>query len=150
MTSTYSDMVPGMVLIGVGAGLALPSATGAVMGSLPNAHTGVGAATNGSFMQVGGALGVAVVGSLLSTRYEHRIDTAIAPHHVPSAIAETFRGSLGSALEVAHRIGGLTGEALVDAAHTAFISGVNLGLGVAAIVVLAGALLALAALPGRR
>ena len=150
VTSTYSDIVPGMVLIGVGAGLALPSATGAVMGSLPSAHTGVGAATNGSFMQVGGALGVAVVGSLLSTRYEHRIDAAIAPYHVPSAIAETIRGSLGGALEVAHRIGGLTGEALAHAAHAAFISGTNLGLGVASIVVLAGALLALAALPGRR
>ena len=58
-------------------------------------------------------------------------------------------GSLPSALEVAHRIGGLTGEALVHAAHTAFISGTSLGLGVAAIVVLAGALVALAALPGR-
>ena len=79
VTSTYGEIVPGMVLIGVGAGLALPSATGAVMGSLPSAHTGVGAATNGSFMQVGGALGVAVVGSLLSTRYEHRIDAASLP-----------------------------------------------------------------------
>ncbi len=150
VTSTYGDIVPGMVLIGVGAGLALPSATGAVMGSLPSAHTGVGAATNGSFMQVGGALGVAVVGSLLSTRYEHRIDAAIAPYHVPSAIAEAIRGSLGGALEVARRIGGLTGEALAHAAHTAFISGTDLGLGVAAVVVLAGAFLALAALPRRR
>jgi EmrB/QacA subfamily drug resistance transporter len=150
VTSTYGDIVPGMVLIGVGAGLALPSATGAVMGSLPGAHTGVGAATNGSFMQVGGALGVAVVGSLLSTRYQYRIDADIAPYHVPPAIAETIRGSLGSALEVARRIGGLAGEALAHAGHAAFISGVNLGLGVAAIVVLAGALIALAAVPGRR
>ena len=150
VTSTYGDLVPGMVLIGVGAGLALPSATGAVMGSLPSAHTGVGAATNGSFMQVGGALGVAVVGSLLSTRFDRRIDAAIAPYHVPSAIAETIRGSLGSALAVAHRVGGVAGEALAHAAHAAFISGANLGLSVAAVVVLAGALLALAALPGRQ
>ncbi len=68
--STYSDIVVGMVLLGVGAGLAIPSATGSVMGTLPRQHTGVGAGTNGTFLQVGGALGVAVVGSLLITRYQ--------------------------------------------------------------------------------
>ena len=67
-------------------------------------------------MQVGGALGVAVVGSLLSTRFDHRIDAAIGPYHVPSAIAETIRAGPGSALAVARRIGGVAGEAL---AHTA-------------------------------
>src|ERR1035437_2509816 len=74
-------------------GLVIPSATGSVMGSLPSAHTGVGSATNGSFMQVGGALGVAVVGSLLSTRYQHRISDTLAPFHVPQAVEQTIRGS---------------------------------------------------------
>ena len=62
-----------MTMLGIGAGLVIPSATGSVMGSLPSEHTGVGAATNGTFIQVGGALGVAVIGSLLSSRYQHRM-----------------------------------------------------------------------------
>jgi hypothetical protein len=136
-----------MVMIGVGAGLVIPSATGSVMGSLPSAHTGVGSATNGSFMQVGGALGVAVVGSLLSTRYQHRISGTLAPYHVPQAVVETIRGSLGGALGVAKQIGGATGQLLTQFAHSAFISGMGLGLFAAAIVALAGALFALLALP---
>ena len=55
------------------------------MGSLPRGHTGVGSATNGTFMQVGGALGVAVIGSLLTTRYQDRMTAALAPYHVPHA-----------------------------------------------------------------
>ena len=63
-----------MVLLGVGAGLAIPSTTASVMRSLPRQHTGVGGATNGTFPQVGGALGVAVIGSLLITHYQDQID----------------------------------------------------------------------------
>jgi len=119
------------------------------MGSVPAAHTGVGSATNGSFLQVGGALGVAVIGSLLSTRYQHRLVEALAPHHVPHAIQEVILGSLGSALGVARQVGGLTGQLLAQFARSAFISGMDVGLQVAALIVLAGALLALLALPSR-
>ena len=149
VATTYGATVPGMVMIGIGAGLVIPSATGAVMGSLPSAHTGVGSATNGSFMQVGGALGVAIIGSLLSTRYQHRITTALTPYRIPHSIEETIRGSLGGALEVARAIGGSTGQLLARFAHSAFISAMDLGLLVAALVAFAGALFALLALPAR-
>ncbi len=149
VATTYGATVPGMVMIGLGAGLVIPSATGAVMGSLPSAHTGVGSATNGSFMQVGGALGVAIIGSLLSTRYQHRITTALTPYRIPHSIEETIRGSLGGALEVARGIGGSTGQLLARFAHSAFISAMDLGLLAAALVAFAGALFALLALPAR-
>jgi EmrB/QacA subfamily drug resistance transporter len=149
VTTTYGGTVTGMVLLGIGAGLVIPSSTGAVMGSLPTANTGVGSATNGAFMQVGGALGVAVIGSLLSIRYQHRVTEALAPYHVPQAIAQTIRGSLGGALQVAKQLGGTTGQLLSEFAHSAFISGMDLGMLVAAIVGFAGALFALLALPSR-
>ncbi len=149
VTTTYAGTVAGMVMLGIGAGLVIPAATGSVMGSLPSAHTGVGSATNGSFMQIGGALGVAIVGSLLSTRYQDRITAALAPFHVPHAIAETIRGSLGSALAVAAQLGGVTGRLLAQFARSAFISGMDLGLLVSAIVALCGALFALLTLPSR-
>jgi EmrB/QacA subfamily drug resistance transporter len=147
VTTTYAGTVAGMVMLGVGAGLVIPSATGSVMGSVPAAHTGVGSATNGSFIQVGGALGVAVIGSLLSTRYQNRITGALAPYHVPHAVEEVINGSLGSALEVARQIGGVTGQVLAHVARSAFISGMDLGLSAAALVALCGALFALFALP---
>ncbi len=149
VTTTYSYTVTGMVMLGIGAGLVIPPSTGAVMGSLPAAHTGVGSATNGSFMQVGGALGVAIIGSLLSTRYQHRITDALAPFHVPHTVLQTIRGSLGGALEVAGQLGGVTGETLTRFARSAFISGMDLGLLTAAVVALAGAVLAALALPSR-
>ncbi len=149
VATSYSGTVLGMVLLGIGAGLVIPSSTGAVMGSLPSAHTGVGSATNGSFMQIGGALGVAVIGSLLSTRYQNRITAKLEPYQVPHAIQEAIRGSLGDALVVARQIGGLTGQALAQFARSAFISGMDLGLLTAGIVALAGALFALLVLPSR-
>jgi EmrB/QacA subfamily drug resistance transporter len=147
--TTYVDLLPGMILIGIGSGLVIPSATGSVMGSLPEEHTGVGSATNGTFLQVGGALGVAVVGSLLSTRYDDRLSSALAPYPVPSGVRDTILGSLGGALAVAQRVGGATGQALAHEARTAFISGMDLGLATGAVVAGCGALLALIALPGR-
>ena len=71
------------------------------MGSLPAAHTGVGSATNGTFLQLGGALGVAVIGSLLNTRYQDTITNALTPYHVPHAVMQAILGSVGGALEVA-------------------------------------------------
>ena len=149
VSTTYPAVVPGMVMLGSGAGLAIPPSTGSVMGSVPDAHTGVGSATNGAFMQVGGALGVAVIGSLLSTRYQQRVTGALVPYHVPQAIQQTILGSLGGALGVARQLGGATGQLLSQFARSAFISGMDLGLLVAALVALGGGLLALLALPSR-
>jgi len=149
VTTTYLGTLPGMVMLGVGAGLVIPSGTASVMGSLPRQHTGVGSATNGAFLQIGGALGVAVIGSLLATRYQDHVTAALAPYHVPAAALAAILGSLGGALAVAAHVGGILGAALVHLARSAFISGMDLGLAVGAVVALAGALLALAALPAR-
>ncbi len=148
-TWTYSDVVAGMVLLGVGAGLAIPSATASVMGSLPQEHTGVGAATNGTFLQVGGALGVAVVGSLLITRYQDRMGEFLSPYPLPHAVREAILGSVGGAQQVAARLAGGQGQALARAARVAFLDGMDLGLTAGACVAAAAAVIALTALPRR-
>ncbi len=149
VTTSYGGAVAGMVMLGAGAGMVMPASTGSVMGSLPSGDTGVGSATNGAFMQVGGALGVAVVGSLLSTRYQHRVGQALAAFHVPHSVSEAILGSLGGALSVAAHLGSITGQLLAVLARSAFISGMDLGLEVSAAVALAAAVLALVALPAR-
>ncbi len=94
-----------MIVAGVGAALVIPAVSGSVMNSLPRGHTGVGAATNGVFIQVGSALGVAVIGSLLSTRYQDRMIGALARVPVPHAVENTITGSIGGALGVAAQVG---------------------------------------------
>jgi EmrB/QacA subfamily drug resistance transporter len=148
--TTYSGVVLGAILIGVGAGLVMPASTGSLMGTLPLEHAGVGSATNGSFLNIGGALGVAVLGSILSTRYQHQLGATRAVHALPAVAQHTVLGSLGAALAVSERIGGLLGGTLATAARGAFMSGMSLALEVAAGVVLGGVLLALIVLPGRR
>jgi hypothetical protein len=147
--STYLDTAAGMVMLGIGAGLAIPATTASVMGSVPVGHTGIGCAANGAFLQVGGALGVAIIGSLLATRYQGRMSSALAPYHVPGAITHAILGSLGGALEAAAGAGGVMGVMLGQAARSAFISGMDLGLRTGAAVAILGGLLALATLPGR-
>jgi EmrB/QacA subfamily drug resistance transporter len=149
VTWTFVSVLPGLILAGVGAALVIPAVSGSVMNSLPREHTGVGSATNGVFIQVGGALGVAVVGSLLSTRYQDRMVAALAQHQVPPAIETTITGSIGGALGVAAHVGGSLGRLLTETARSAFISGGNLGLFTAAMVALAGCVLALVTVPGR-
>lgn len=150
VASGYGDIVFGLVLAGVGVGLAIPAATESVMGSLPSGDTGVGSATNSAFMQVGGALGVAVIGSLLTTRYQDTITAALAPYHVPAAVMAVVRGSLGGALEVAARVGGELGSGLAQLAKEAFVSGMSLGLAAGAFVMLGACVIALIVLPGHR
>ena len=149
VTWSYTSMLPGMVTIGAGAALVMPSVSASVMGSVPRSHTGVGSATNGTFIQLGGAIGVAVIGSILSTRFQGRMAPVIAPYHVPAPLAATILGSIGGALTVAGHLGGALGAHLARAARSAFISGTDLALLPAAAVVLVGCALAAAALPAR-
>ena len=147
--SGYLGILPGLLLAGVGAGLAMPSVSGSVIASVPRAETGVGSATNGTFMQIGGAMGVAVIGSLLSGRYQSRMRDVLAPYHLPAGIQHTILDSVGSALAVAERAGGIVGQFLAAAARSAFISGSDLGMFVAAMVAFSGCVIALVALPSR-
>jgi EmrB/QacA subfamily drug resistance transporter len=149
VATTYVGTLAGMIMLGVGAALVIPSVTASVMGSLPADHTGIGAATNSAFLQLGGALGVAVIGSQFSTRYQGQMVAALAPYHFPAGVESTILGSVGGALEVAGREGGMAGEMLAGWARTAFVSGMDLALMTGALVAAAAALLALLALPGR-
>jgi hypothetical protein len=149
VTWTYRDMLPGLVLTGVGAALVMPTVSGSVMGSVPRGNTAVASATNGTFMQFGGALGVAVIGSLMSTRYQDRMAVTLNHRPVPAPVRHAMLSSIGEALAIASRLGGTTTDALVRAARAAFLTGADLGLAVAAVAALAGCILTLAALPRR-
>lgn len=145
----YVDFLPGLLLLGAGAGLLMPTATDSVLGSLPSGDSGVGSATNGVCIQVGGAVGVGVIGSVLATRYQGHLGAAIAPAHVAAPVQHAILGSFGGALEVASKVGGATGQALARAARAAFLSGVSVSFAVGSCVAAVGALVILAVLPAR-
>ena len=148
--TSYGDVVPGLLLIGLGAGLLLPTATNSVVGSVPQGDSGIGSAINTMALQVGGAIGVAVVGSVLATRYQDHMGRALAGRHLPVGTVHTVLGSFGGALAVASGVGGASGALLARAARAAFMSGLEVSFLVGAGVSLAGVVTVLVWLPSHR
>ncbi len=147
--TTYGDVLPGLLLIGLGAGLLLPTATNSVVGSVPRGDSGMGSATNAVALQVGGALGVAVIGSVAATRYQNHMMISLAGRHLPTKVTQPILGSLGGALTVAHTVGGATGALLAGAARAAFMSGLGVSFLVGAVVAFGGVFIVLAYLPSK-
>lgn len=145
----YLDAFPAFMLMGAGVGLTFAPCTEAVMGAVPLERAGVGSATNGAALQIGGAVGVGVLGSLLNTRYQGHLAPLLAHHAMPATVHALITGSLGGALAVAQTVGGTLGHALAVAARAAFVDGMDLAVAVAAGVVGAAALVVLALLPDR-
>jgi len=149
VAGSYGSALPAFVMLGIGTGLAFAPSTESVMGSLPRTQAGSGAATNSTALQLGGALGVGVLGSLLASRYQGRMHLALAHQHVPASILGVINGSLGGALEVARHVGGTSGIALAEVARRSFVSGMDLAMTIGAVAVAAGAMVVLAVLPSR-
>jgi hypothetical protein len=117
------------------------------MGSLPKEHAGVGSAVNDTSREVGGALGVAVLGSLLTSLYTTQLNSKL-PAFVPSRVREAADSSLGAAIEVSHRLGNV-GAPLAGLAREAFVYAMVRGALLTAAVALLGALVAWRFLPAR-
>ncbi|WP_283136761.1 MFS transporter [Rhizohabitans arisaemae] len=118
-----------LFLLGAGGGLAVPAAITALMGTVPPEHAGVGSALNDTIQQMGAALGVAILGSILAGGY-----TAA----MPVTATDEARRSLGEALATANGDAGLAAtarEAFTSAMSTVFIAGAS-GVVAAAVLVL--------------
>jgi EmrB/QacA subfamily drug resistance transporter len=147
VNSGYGLVFAALVVLGLGMSSAMAPATDSIMGSLPLARASVGSAVNDTTRLVGGALGVAVLGSLLSSGYGAHMDGAVS--NLPGPAASAAHDQLGAALQVAGRVGGSSGQLLADTARSAFVSGMHTAAFVAAGVALAGALVAALFLPAR-
>ncbi|GAA2401672.1 MFS transporter [Streptomyces glaucosporus] len=125
-------------------------ATVAVMQSLPRRKAGSGSAVNNVFRQVGGALGIALLGSLLSTAYRRRIDGELA--EVPG-LAKGARHAAGESVEatlaLADRLGP-AGRALAERADEAFVHAMHVTVAGSASIALLGAVVVALLLPGRK
>ncbi|MER6720831.1 MFS transporter [Streptomyces halstedii] len=131
---------------GVGMAHVMPPVTVAVMQALPRERAGSGSAINNTFRQVGGALGVAVLGSVLSTVYRGDIEKHL--DGVPAAARGVAGESIEATLGVAAKLGP-AGEPLVAAANDAFIGAMHVTAAGSAAVALIGAVVVGLFLPGR-
>ncbi|MEV0316639.1 MFS transporter [Nonomuraea fuscirosea] len=127
LTTGYPALLTGLVIMGMGGGLAGPSAYASLMGAIPIEHAGVGSALNDTVQQVGMALSIAVLGSVLAGRY-----TAEMPAGLPAVARES--------------IGGAHAAGLGEVADQAFTSAMHLGAWVGGAFCVAAALLAFSVL----
>ena len=121
------------------------------MGALPPAKAGVGSAVNDTARELGGVLGVAIIGSLFASVYSSKLGELLTGTPVPTEAQHIAQDSVGAGVEVARRAGEQAGPqagaAVKAAVDTAFIDGFHVGAWVSAAVVLAGAVIALRWLP---
>jgi EmrB/QacA subfamily drug resistance transporter len=143
----YGRVAFALATLGSGMALAMSPATESIMGSLPKAKAGIGSAMNDVVREVGGTLGVAVLGSVLASGYGGSMDESVAG--LPSGAAEAASDSVGAAHQVAAQLGGDTAARLIQAADQAFVDAMSTTATLAAAVALFGALIAAAFLPSR-
>lgn len=133
-------VIAGIAMLGVGAGLTTAPSTNSVMESAPAEQTGAGSATADVAFQLGGALGIAVLGSVLTTTYRNTLALVPGAGDAEASISAAVRASEGMSPGAAAH--------LMKAASDAFAEGMSAALYVGSFVSLLGALLGLVLLPG--
>ena len=139
-----TTVVPQMILMGLGLGLITTPATESIMQVLPPARAGVGSAVNDATRELGGTLGVAVVGSLFSSLYGARLAEQLEGRLDPATL-EAARDSVGYTDALAAQVPGVT-----RAMEVAFVDGLSRGSLVIGLLCLVGSAVAWVALPANR
>jgi EmrB/QacA subfamily drug resistance transporter len=155
--TSYGNIIWKLIIMAMGMGLVMAPATDSVMGSLPLAKAGVGSAVNDTTRQVGGALGVAIIGSVLSSTYGNAVGGFFANKpFVPSEAVAAAQGQLGAVPDVAKGIAAApvpgaqqVADSLVSTANQAFVSALHWGVVVAAAATAFGIFVAAMFLPAR-
>jgi predicted MFS family arabinose efflux permease len=137
-TSPYWFVLCAVCPMAIGMALLMPPSTNAIMGSLPRDKAGVASAVNDTTREVGGAVGIAVLGSLLATGYTDKLGTAA--DFLPEPLAELAQDSIGGAM-IAAQSAGEEAAGLIVASQQAYVDAVGLPFLVAAALGLAMAIL---------
>ena len=146
--SPYPVVIGFFMVMAAGMGMTMAPATEAVMGSLPRAKAGIGSAINDTTRQVGGALGVAVIGTIVSSVYSARIVDLGGVFGLSGAEVAQAESSLGAAQGLAQGLGDQAG-AFAGAAADGFVDALSVGLRVAALAVAVAFVVAWTFLPTR-
>jgi len=141
---TYWHLFFTMLAMMLGITFAMTPGTNILMASVPRNRSGMGSAMNDTTRELGGALGVAVLGAVLSAAYEQSVaDTA---SKFPGPLKDAIESSLAVAMGAAEKLGA-AGKTVVDAAMNAFMTGISHAALVAAVIIFVSAGIALFGLP---
>jgi MFS family permease len=117
----YWQIAATFALLGLGMGLTMAPSTTAVMDAIPESKAGVGSATNDASREIGGALGIAIGGSVLNQIYQ---STVIIPNSAPNA--GLIESSFPAAIKIGQQmlaVGNQDGALLIASARDAFVEG---------------------------
>jgi EmrB/QacA subfamily drug resistance transporter len=147
VTPDFARLIAGMIITAFGMGIVMTTATDLLMASVPLSRTGMGSAMNDFTREMGGALGVAVLGSILASQYRAKLGQHLA--HIPVTLHAATTESLGGALQTAQSIGGKIGLELTSTAKTAWMYGYEYSLLIGTAVIVCAAIFAYFGLPSR-
>ncbi|WP_415651084.1 MFS transporter [Rhodococcus qingshengii] len=152
-STSYTEIALQMIPLGLGLGLTAAPATEAIMGAVPPEKAGIGSGMNDATREVGGTLGVAIIGSVYASLYASSLASSDAAQNLPDDVRSAVEDSVGGAV-IASGLLRTAGEhnaaqTISDVANHAFLDGLASGSYVAAAVTALGALVAAAFLPSR-
>lgn len=125
----------------------MPALTDTVMASVPEADAGIGSAVNDVSRELGGALGIATIGSIVSSVYRSNIDDQLVG--VPADVAELASESVGVAAITAQQLPGELGAGVLEAANEAFVGAMTTGFQISAVILLGAVVIAFTLIPRR-
>jgi hypothetical protein len=144
---SYVPTGVGLLLFGLGAGIAMPAATEMIMASLPPARAGVGSAVNDTVREFGGALGVAVIGSVAATSYATSMHRELDRFpNLTSTDRTMLTNNVGAAIQASRRFGAQADQ-IASTASKAFVHSMNSSLWIAAGLAFTAAIVAHTQLP---
>jgi EmrB/QacA subfamily drug resistance transporter len=152
VSSGYPVLGFAIAILGIGMGTAMAPATDSIMGAVPRDKAGIGSAMNDTTRQIGGALGVAILGSITNAAYQSSVGKSAAVRALPAPVQSAVHDSVGGAVAVTKAMTGTASSVagqLSSIANHAFVHAMSNTLVIASGIALLGALVALVFLPAR-
>ncbi len=144
VTTSFGSLAWRLALLGLGLGIAFPCITSTAVSAVPGRQAGMAAAGNNAFRQLGGALGPAVLGTLLATKAADTLPGHLAEAGLSGGTAQSITDAVGAGglgAVAGMELGADTGRAM-GAVSEAFLEGLRLCLTVSAVLLVLAALAA--------
>ncbi len=147
-TSSVLHVIVITVMMGAGMANVMAPCTDSIMGSLPRAKAGVGSAMNDTTRQMGGAIGVAVFGSIMASHFTASVSEKLGGD-LPARVLRAVGNNVGQAVGIAHQSSPSVSAQIANAAKESFVTGLHIIGIAAAVITLVAALGVLVFLPAR-
>ena len=144
-SNSLAMLVAASVVISLGFSPVISLTTELIVGSAPPERAGAASGISETAAELGGALGIAILGSIGTAVYRSRLGDDL-PAGVPAGAAEVVRGTLGGAVGVAQQLPGQAGQDLLNVARDAFVQGLHVAAAISAAVAIVAAVITVGAL----